>query len=257
MNRIDQLFKTKKDVLNIFLTAGYPNLNDTLKIIKELTDAGVDMIEIGIPFSDPMADGETIQHSSEVALKNGMSLKLLFKQLRGIRQITQIPLVMMGYLNPVLQYGVEKFCISCKEVGIDGVIFPDLPISAYEKKFKTQFEEVGLHNIQLITPQTSDERIREIEQKSSGFIYAVSSASTTGGAVNSNAQQKYFERLQNLNLRLPTLIGFGIHNQDTFETVCQYSNGGIIGSAFVKHLELGKPIVEFIQNIKQQKTVAV
>ena len=238
-NRINQLFQNKKEnILSVYFTAGYPELNDTVSIIQNLVKNGADLIEIGMPFSDPVADGPVIQNSSTIALKNGMSIKLLFEQLANIRESVNIPLILMGYLNPVIQYGVEKFCQKCQEVGIDGLILPDLPLSVYEEEFKVVFEQYGLHNILLITPQTSEARIRQIDEASSGFIYMVSSSSTTGAKDKfSDFHQEYFDRVNQLNLKNPRLIGFGISNHETFRNACKYASGAIIGSAFVKALD--------------------
>ena len=237
-NRITALFERKdKNILSIYFTAGYPELNDTQTIITELEKSGADLIEIGMPFSDPVADGPVIQHSSEIALQNGMSINLLFEQLKEIRRSISIPLILMGYLNPVMQYGIENFCQKCKETGIDGTIIPDLPLEIYEAEYKEIFEENSLSNIFLVTPQTSDERIRKIDTLSTGFIYMVSSSSTTGvkGAVNEE-QLAYFEKIRTMNLRSKLLIGFGISDKASFEKASGYANGAIIGSAFVKAL---------------------
>lgn len=239
MNRIDTLFKTKqKNILSVFFTAGHPNLNDTVSIIKSLEANGADMIEIGMPFSDPLADGPVIQKTSEEALENGMSLNVLFEQLKDIRKEVNIPLLLMGYLNPVFKYGIERFAKKCKEIGIDGLILPDLPAPEYQRSFKSVFEANGLHNIFLITPQTTSERVQKIDDISGGFIYMVSSASTTGSKdVDSKQQEQYFERIASLNLKTPRLIGFGIKDSSSFKRACNYANGAIIGSAFVKALE--------------------
>lgn len=238
-NRINQLFQNKKEnILSVYFTAGYPQLGDTVPIIQALVKNGTDLIEIGMPFSDPVADGPVIQNSSTIALKNGMSVKVLFEQLANIRESVKIPLILMGYLNPVMQFGVEKFCQRCQEVGIDGLILPDLPLSVYEDEFKVLFEQYGLHNILLITPQTSETRIRQIDDASNGFIYMVSSSSTTGAKDKvSDFHQDYFDRVNQLNLRNPRLIGFGISNRETFQNACRYASGAIIGSAFVKALD--------------------
>lgn len=238
-NRINKLFQEKKErILSVYFTAGYPNLEDTVPVVQELVKNGVDLIEIGMPFSDPVADGPVIQHSSLVALQNGMSIRKLFDQLKDIRQSVDIPLILMGYINPVLQYGVGAFCLKCKEIGIDGLIIPDLPLDVYNEEFKAIFEENELHNIFLITPQTSNERLGIIDQLSSGFIYMVSSNSTTGAKTSvSDFQKQYFERVNSMSLQNPRLIGFGISNAETFENACQYAHGAIIGSAFVKVLE--------------------
>lgn len=238
-NRINNLFETKtENILSVYFTAGYPNLNDTVRIIQQLEKNGVDLIEIGMPFSDPTADGPTIQRSSETALKNGMSLKLLFEQLKDIRSTVKIPLILMGYINPVYQYGVEEFCEKCAETGIDGVILPDMPLNEYESFYKTFFENHNLHNILLITPQTAEQRIRQIDAASSGFIYMVSSSATTGaGKKVEDFHQEYFDRIKTMNLKNPRLIGFGISDRATFENACKNASGAIVGSAFVKALE--------------------
>jgi tryptophan synthase alpha chain len=238
MNRINLLFQNKhSNILSVYFTAGYPSVDSAPSIIKELAGAGADMIEIGIPFSDPMADGPVIQHSSTMALKNGMSLKLLFNQLKDIREEVDIPLLLMGYLNPVLQYGVEKFCQDCAKTGIDGIILPDLPLEVYQKEYRTIFEKHDLHNIFLISPQTTENRIRIIDELSNGFIYMVSSSSTTGMKKGFAPEQTaYFERIRAMKLANPALIGFGISNHESFTTACQYAHGTIIGSAFVQML---------------------
>lgn len=254
-NRINQLFETKKEnILSVYFTAGYPHLNDTVEIIRQLEKNGVDLIEIGMPFSDPTADGPTIQRTSETALKNGMSLKLLFEQLKDIRKSVKIPLILMGYFNPVFQFGIEEFCSKCAETGIDGVILPDLPLDEYEENYKSVFSKNNLHNILLITPQTSERRIRQIDEASSGFIYMVSSSSTTGaGKKVEDFHQEYFERIQNMNLRNPRLIGFGISDYQTFRNACKYASGAIIGSAFVSSLDENKKpeetILPFVKSI--------
>ena len=254
-NRINHLFETKKEnILSVYFTAGFPNLNDTVEIIQELEKNGVDLIEIGMPFSDPTADGPTIQRSSEIALKNGMSLELLFNQLKNIREKVEIPLILMGYLNPVYQFGVERFCSKCVEIGIDGTILPDLPLDEFELEYKSIFNRYNLHNILLITPQTSEARIRQIDEASSGIIYMVSSSSTTGtGKKVEDFQQSYFERIQNMNLKNPRLIGFGISDKSTFKNACKYASGAIVGSAFVKSfnsgLKLKDSISDFVKNL--------
>jgi tryptophan synthase alpha chain len=239
MNRIKALFEAKpNNILSVFFTAGFPELNHTVTILEQLQASGVDMVEIGMPYSDPVADGPVIQHSSEVSLKNGMSIKTLFEQLAGIRQRISMPLVLMGYLNPVLKFGVEAFLQKCQETGIDGLIIPDLPLHEYEANYKAQFEAAGLQNIFLITPQTPEARIRKIDQINSGFIYMVASAGTTGAKAGISAQQiEYFTRIAGMNLATPRVIGFGISNAETFATACQYANGAIVGSAFVRALQ--------------------
>jgi len=238
-NRISALFRRKsKNILSIYFTAGYPALENTTEIIRELEKNGVDLIEIGIPFSDPVADGPVIQQSSDKALKNGMTLNVLFNQLKNIREKVSIPLILMGYFNPVMQFGVEKFCQKCNETGIDGTIIPDLPLDIFEEKYKTIYDKNNLINIFLITPETSEERIRKIDSLTNGFIYMVSSSSTTG--IQSNvvdSQADYFKRINAMNLCSAKLTGFGISDRDSFNKACQFSNGAIIGSAFVKALD--------------------
>ncbi len=237
MNRIQQKLQENKKLLSIYFTAGYPSLHDTVTIIENLEKAGVDMIEIGLPFSDPLADGPTIQASSTQALKNGMTTSLLFEQLKDIRKTVTIPLIAMGYFNPMLQYGVEAFCAKCQEIGIDGLIIPDLPVAIYQEQYQTIFEKYGLINVFLITPQTSNERIRFIDSVSKGFIYMVSSASTTGAKSGfGNEQSSYFERIAAMNLKNPQIVGFGISNKETFEQATQQATGAIIGSAFIRHV---------------------
>lgn len=235
MNRIEKLFKTKDtNILSVYFTAGYPKLDDTVTVLKELQKQGVDMVEIGIPFSDPMADGPVIQHSSTVALRNGMSLRYLFSQLQDIRNDIHIPLVLMGYLNPIMQYGFEAFCQSCRNTGIDGVIIPDLPFDDYMQSYKAVAEEYGINVIMLITPETSEERIHLIDQNTKGFIYMVSSASTTGVQQSfDDAKTEYFNRINNMKLQNPRLVGFGISNKATFDAAAKYACGAIIGSKFV------------------------
>jgi len=253
MNRIDQKFKGDKKLLSIYFSAGYPKLEDTVPILKQLQSSGVDMVEIGLPFSDPLADGPTIQESSTQALRNGMSTKKLFQQLEGIRKEIEIPLILMGYFNPLLQFGVENFCKKCHEIGIDGLIIPDLPVEVYHEKYKTLFDQYGLYNMFLITPQTSESRIRFIDQVSNGFIYMVSSASVTGAKNTFGQTQKaYFKRIQNMNLKTPTVVGFGISNAETYTDATNASRGAIIGSAFIKFLanEGIDQIPKFISSIR-------
>jgi len=257
MNRINKVLKEKKDILSIYFTAGYPNINDTEEIITYLNRCDVDMIEIGLPFSDPLADGPTIQESSTKALNNGMNSIKLFDQLKGIRKKTNIPLIIMGYFNPILQFGVENFCKNCHSVGIDGLIIPDLPVEVYEKEYKSVFNKYGLLNIFLITPQTSDERIRYIDKVSKGFIYMVSSFSITG-AVNSfnENQKKYFKRINSMELKSKLLIGFGISNNKTFLDATRNSRGAIIGSAFIKFLKRNdkENIEKFVNSIRKKSS---
>src|SRR5690606_6601160 len=254
MNRINKKLEESHKLLSIYFTAGYPALQDTLPIIEQLEKSGVDMLEIGLPFSDPLADGPTIQASSPQALKNGMTSKKLFEQLKDIRKTVQIPLIIMGYFNPILQYGVEEFCQKCQETGIDGLIIPDLPVDIYHQEYQGIFEKYNLINIFLITPQTSKERIELIDSVSKGFIYMVSSASVTG-AQNTfgNVQTDYFKKVDAMNLKAPQIVGFGISNKETFESATQYTKGAIIGSAFVKMIsEKGiSGIDDFVKSIIQ------
>ncbi|OAD91549.1 tryptophan synthase subunit alpha [Aequorivita soesokkakensis] len=237
MNRIKQILKANKKLLSIYFTAGYPKLDDTVEILQQLEKNGIDLVEIGLPFSDPLADGPTIQKSSEEALKNGMTTNLLFEQLKDIRKTVSIPLILMGYFNPVLQFGVENFCKKCAEVGIDGLILPDLPLAEFQEHYAEIFKKYGLLNIFLITPQTSEERIRQIDAASEGFIYMVSSASVTGSSSGFGTEQTtYFERIASLSLTNPQIVGFGINNSETFQLVTKYAKGAIIGSAFIKML---------------------
>jgi len=253
MNRINQKMKEDKKLLSIYFTAGYPSLNDTVNIIQDLEANGVDMIEIGLPFSDPLADGPTIQNSSTAALKKGMTTKLLFEQLKDIRKTVSIPLIIMGYFNPVLQYGVEAFCKKCQEIGVDGLILPDLPLAVYEDEYKAIFDKYDLKFIFLITPQTSDDRIQQIDAASDAFIYMVSSASVTGSKSGfGDEQTDYFKRINDLSLSNPQIIGFGINNNETFKQATKFAKGAIIGSAFIKNLtENGvSSISKFINEIK-------
>ena len=241
MNRLSQLFRDKpQDLLNVYFTAGYPKLDDTPVIIRTLSEAGVDLIEVGMPYSDPMADGETIQQSSMQALKNGLTLDVLFGQLREARRHTQVPMVLMGYFNQVMQYGTERFVEAAASAGVDGLILPDLPVYEYERELKPLAEQYGLQVTFLITPHTSAARIAEIGQLSSGFIYVVSSSSITGKSSEiTPAQKKYFARIAALDLPQPRLIGFGISDAESFRTACRYANGAIIGSAFIRALAAG------------------
>lgn len=238
VNRIDQLFSEKKHgILSVYLTAGYPALDDTVEIIRTLQGAGVDMVELGMPFSDPLADGEIIQRSSQVALENGMSIRYLFGQISAIRKQVQIPILLMGYLNPVLQFGFRAFLEKCAETGIDGLIIPDLPLEIYLKEYRDDVEESGLKFVMLITPHTSEDRILRIAETSGGFLYMVADASTTGVKRGITDQQiAYFQRINAMNLTIPRLIGFGISDADTFRIACEYANGAIIGSAFIRAL---------------------
>lgn len=253
MNRINQKLQKDKKLLSIYFTAGYPKPEDTVSIIQELEKNGVDMIEIGLPFSDPLADGPTIQESSTAALKAGMTTNKLFEQLKGIRETVSIPLLIMGYFNPILQYGVERFCKQCSDAGIDGLIIPDLPVDVYSENYKEIFEKHGLENVFLITPQTSEERVRYIDSVSRGFIYMVSSASVTGATSGFGEETKdYFKRIAGMELKNPQIVGFGISDNESFRQATKYAQGAIIGSAFIKHLTTegtGK-ISQFVNSIR-------
>ncbi len=239
MNRINNLFATKSEkILSIYFCAGHPTLEGTADTIKTLEKKGVDMIEVGVPFSDPMADGPVIQDAATKALKNGMTLKKLFSQMEGIRNEVSIPLIFMGYLNPIMQFGFENFCKRCVEVGIDGVIIPDLPFKDYLEDYKPIADKYDIRIIMLITPETSDERIRFIDDNTDGFIYMVSSAAITGAQKEFNdAKQAYFSRINSMNLKHPRMIGFGISNKQTLEAAQNNAAGAIIGSKFVSLFE--------------------
>jgi tryptophan synthase alpha chain len=245
MNRIDQLFQEKKNnILSVYFTAGYPQLNDTVRVMQALEKQGVDMLEIGVPFSDPMADGPVIQASGTQALRNGMSIKTLFSQLTDVRQSVSIPLVLMGYLNPIIRFGFENYCREAVSCGIDGLIIPDLPFAEYVESYKLIVDKHGLHMIMLITPETAEERIRLIDEHTSGFIYMVSSASVTGAKkAFSDANLTYFRKVNGMQLKNPRLIGFGISNKETFDAACHEASGAIIGSKFISLLG-SEPTIE-------------
>ncbi len=255
MNRIDKLFQTKKKrVLSIYFTAGFPKLDDTLPVMQAIEEAGADIIEIGIPYSDPIADGPTIQESNKIALDNGMSLRKLFSQLQTMRDHISLPVVLMGYLNPILQYGIEDFCAKCQDLGVDGLIVPDLPMTQYLEDYKNIFQTYNLRNTFLISPQTKAERILDIDTHSDGFIYMVSSHSITGAKYGiSEEQLNYFDRVEEMHLKNPRLIGFGISDADSFTKASNYSNGAIIGSAFINVIkeskDLQKDIKDYIQSV--------
>lgn len=258
MNRIQTLFQTKPSgLLSVYFTAGYPRLDDTVSILKALEAKGIDMAEIGIPFSDPMADGPVIQKAATEALRQGMSLKLLFEQLRHIRPEIHMPLILMGYLNPIMQYGFEAFCRSCRETGIDGVIIPDLPFADYMADYKAIADRYDVKIIMLITPETSEERIRQIDAHTSGFIYMVSSAATTGAQRNFDEQkQAYFRRIHAMNLQNPQLIGFGISNKPTYEAALQNAAGAIVGSKFVQLLGTASSPAEAVDRLVEALATA-
>jgi tryptophan synthase alpha chain len=234
MSRIKELFDRKKQsILNVYCTAGFPGIDSTLEVMKALEDNGTDLIELGMPYSDPLADGPVIQASSTRALANGMTISKLFEQLKGFRNVIKVPVVLMGYLNPVLQYGFEKFCAAAAQAGIDGLIIPDLPIYEFEQEYSSTIKKYGLDFIFLITPETSSERIKKADQLSSGFLYAVSSSSLTGTDKDFNTVNNYLQRIKNMNLRNPVLVGFGIKDKETFTTACNHVNGAIIGTAYI------------------------
>jgi tryptophan synthase alpha chain len=254
-NRIKTLFQTPGDKLAIYFTAGYPNLENTMPIIKALSKGGCDLIEVGMPYSDPLADGETIQQSSMKALQNGMRLSVLFEQLKELRKQTEVPVVLMGYLNNVMQYGAEKFCQQAQEAGVDGLILPDLPIIEYEQHYKALFEKYGLSITFLITPQTPYERMQQIDEATTGFVYVVSSASITGGQLSASDERKqYLKKVQDMQLQSPTMVGFGISDANGYQLVNNFGHGAIIGSAFIRMLaeskDVEKDTVEFVKRIK-------
>ena len=257
MSRIKKLFEKKnKNILSVYFTAGFPALNSTLTIMKSLQDAGADMIELGIPYSDPLADGPVIQSSGTVALANGMTITHLFQQLKNFRNKIQLPVLFMGYMNPIMQYGFENFCRDAADAGVDGLILPDLPIFEFEREFGTMVSKFNLDFVFLVTPETEETRLRKLDQLSSGFIYAVSSSSTTGKVAALSDQEKYFKRLQSLKLKNPVLIGFGIRDKDSFSKACSLANGAVIGTAFIKVLENASEqeipgrITNFINSLK-------
>ena len=235
MSRIQKLFKDKKQgILNVYCTAGYPKLDSTVEVMKALQENGVDLIELGMPYSDPLADGPVIQASSARALQNGMTISILFDQLRDFRNEIRVPVVLMGYLNPLIQYGFEKFCARAAAIGIDGLIIPDIPMFEYEREYKKTVEDHGLDFIFLVTPETGEERIRKLDQLSKGFLYAVSSSSITGSEKDFSGASAYLEKLREMNLNNPVLVGFGIKDAASYNWACRYSNGAIIGSAYIK-----------------------
>lgn len=256
MQRLTDLFERKqRDILNVYFTAGYPQRDDTGVLIRALTEAGVDLIEVGMPYSDPLADGPTIQESGTQAIENGMTVALLFEQIRAVRPFTDVPLVLMGYFNQVLQYGFDRFIADCVAAGIDGIILPDLPVYEYEQWYRAKVEAAGLGISFLITPQTTPDRIRKIDSLSRGFVYMVSSAAITGATGGISAEQvAYFERVGAMALTQPRLIGFGISNADTYQTACRYAQGAIIGSAFIKALagstDVAQTARDFVRGIR-------
>ena len=251
-NKLTQLFQQKnKNLLNVYCTAGYPKLSSTTEVLFALQENGVDMIEVGMPYSDPIADGPVIQQSNMVAIENGMTIELLFEQLNSVKNTITVPLIMMGYLNPVLQYGLEKFCEDAAAAGIAGIILPDLPMHEYEELYAPLFKKYKLCFIFLITPQTSEERIKKADKLSSGFLYAVSSSSTTGSNLNKEDKTAYFEKIADVKLKNPLMIGFGINDRATFDTACNYASGAIIGSAYIKALTENNDINASTENFIQ------
>ncbi|MFO8002092.1 MAG: tryptophan synthase subunit alpha [Marinilabilia sp.] len=247
--------KRKNNLLSVYFTAGFPELESTIPVLKALEAGGTDFVEIGMPYSDPLADGPVIQNSSTRALKNGMSIKVLFDQLKNVTSTVKMPLVLMGYLNPILKFGIEEFIEKCRKTGISGLIIPDLPYESYLEKYEPLFTEKKISNIFLITPQTPEERIRKLDKASTSFLYMVSSAAVTGARDGLSTQQiEYFERINTLELKTPRMVGFGISNHETYRQVCQYAHGAIVGSAFIKHLEQNgdnrESIIEFIKKLK-------
>ncbi|MBS1627598.1 MAG: tryptophan synthase subunit alpha [Bacteroidetes bacterium] len=256
MSRLEQLFNKKQNnILNIYCTAGFPTLNSTLNIMNLLAENGADIIEIGIPYSDPLADGETIQASSSKALNNGMTIHKLFEQLKNFRPqnsfLKDIGIVLMGYMNPVLQYGFEKFCADAANVGVDGLILPDLPEHEFETEYGAIIKKHKLNFIFLVTPETSEQRVRKLDNLSSGFLYAVSSSATTGKEKDFNTVEIYLQKLQSYNLKNPILVGFGIKDKQTFTTACKHANGAIIGTAYIKAIENSNNIEETTKNFLQ------
>jgi tryptophan synthase alpha chain len=257
MNKLDKLFSQKnKNILNVYCTAGYPQLNSTMEVMEALQQSGADIIELGIPYSDPIADGPVIQQSNMQALENGMTIHLLFEQLNNLRATVQTPLILMGYMNPVLQFGIEKFCEAAAAVGVDGIILPDLPMYEFETQYQQYFKKYDLKFIFLVTPETDSERIKQIDKLSSGFLYAVSSSSTTGSQnpTDTKYQETYLMKLQQMNLTNPVLVGFGIKDKDSFNAACKYTNGAIIGSAYIKALhnttDISATTKDFINGVK-------
>lgn len=256
MNRIQEILSAdSKPLLSVYFTAGFPHRDDTMILLKQLQQSGVSLVEIGMPFSDPLADGPVIQHSSQVALRNGMTLELLFEQLKDMRKEIRIPVLLMGYLNPVLQFGMDQFVRMAAETGVDGVILPDLPLEVYETEYAEMFRAASLDLVFLVTPETEAERLQRIDEWSTAFIYAVSSSSTTGKNTNLDAQQDYFKRLSDGHLRHPVMVGFGIRDHETFRAATRYARGAIIGTAFIQAIEnspdLGHSVHEFICSILQ------
>ncbi len=253
MSRLKDLFQKKSNnILNVYCTAGFPELIDTLTIMKALQENGADIIELGIPYSDPLADGPVIQMSSAQALENGMSISVLFEQLMNFREQITIPLVLMGYMNPVLQYGFEKFCSDAASVGVDGLILPDLPEYEFKTEYGAIIKKYGLDFIFLVTPETSEERVKKLDSLSSGFLYAVSSSSVTGSGKDFSSVESYLQRLKSYQLQNPVLVGFGISDKQSFDAVCKYANGGIIGTAYIKSLESGSDVEASTHNFLQQ-----
>ncbi|HSB93731.1 MAG TPA: tryptophan synthase subunit alpha [Flavitalea sp.] len=255
MKRLEDLFQRKSaSILNVYVTAGYPQLDSTLPLLQALQDSGADIVELGMPYSDPLADGPVIQQSGSIALENGMTIRTLLEQLKGFRDKIHMPVILMGYMNPVMQYGFERFCADAASVGVDALILPDLPMYEFETQYRAILERHNLDFIFLVTPETSEERIRKIDSLSTGFVYAVSSSSTTGSVKKLSSSDEYFQRLKNLQLKNKLLIGFGIADKESFDHACRYANGAIIGSAFIKALHGKEDVVsaarDFVSGIR-------
>lgn len=249
MSRIKELFAVKPNrVLNVYCTAGYPGPDSTLEVMEALQEYGADLIELGMPYSDPLADGPVIQESSSVALANGMTIARLFEQLRDFRKRISVPVILMGYMNPVLQYGFENFCKDAAAAGVDGLILPDLPEYEFETEYGAIVKQYGLDFIFLVTPETSEQRVRKLDQLSSGFLYAVSSSSTTGSNKNMGDVNSYLQRLHGYKLKNPVMVGFGIKDRESFDAACENANGAIIGSAFIKALNDAEDVRTGIKN---------
>ena len=256
MNRLQELFQRKQNnVLNVYCTAGFPQFDSTLPVMKALQDNGADIIELGMPYSDPLADGPVIQSSGSKALQNGMTIEKLFAQLQDCRKEIYVPIILMGYMNPVLQYGFERFCKHAAAIPIDGLILPDLPEHEFETEYGAIIHRYGLDFIFLVTPETSEERLKKLDELSTGFLYAVSSSSTTGNKKDFNEVEKYLQRLKNMNLKNPVLVGFGVKDKQSFESACKHTSGAIIGTAFIKAIESADDITqstkEFLQDVLQ------
>ena len=254
MSRITELFRRKdRRVLNVYCTAGFPRLDSTLEVMRALEAGGADLIELGMPYSDPLADGPVIQASSTRALENGMSIARLFDQLKEMRRDVSVPVLLMGYMNPIMQYGFDRFCEAAAAAGVDGLILPDLPIFEFETEYGPVIRAHGLDFVFLVTPETSEARIRQVDGLSTGFLYAVSSSSTTGGAADMDGQEDYFRRLEQMRLQNPVLVGFGVRDRNSFEAACRHTQGAIIGTAYIRAIagatDVARATKEFLDAI--------